>query len=299
MTEAKNDVLARAADHVLMSARVLERRRFEHLFGAGAAADVVAALVPYRNPDGGFGNALEPDCRAPGSQPVTTMGALSILDEAGVAEGELVEGMCDYFASVSAADGGAPFVHPSARGYPMAPWWQIPDDYVGSLIPTATVAGLLHKNGVEHPWLAPAADFCWRTIDALTDTHPYEVLACLSFLDHAPDRDRARLAAERLGETVRTRRLVRITGDEPVPDGYAPGEVKHPHDYAPRPDSLARHWFSDAELESGLDGLLAEQGADGGWPVRWRIWNPVIAYEWSGWVTIEALSVLTAYGRLS
>lgn len=296
MTE--NDLLARAGDYILHSARLLERRRFAYLFGDGSAEDVVAALAPYRNPDGGFGNALEPDCRAPGSQPVTTMGALSILDEVGAVGDELTHGMCVYFTSVSAPDGGLPFVHPSARGYPMAPWWRIPDEYAGSLIPTANVAGLLFKNGVDHPWLGPAAEFCWRHVDALTDTHPYEVLACLEFLDHHPDRDRARRAVDRLGQMVRSGRLVRLTGDEPTPPGYAAGELKMPHDYAPRPESLARQWFTDAELGSSVDGLVAEQGADGGWPVRWKIWHPVTAHEWGGWVTIEALSILRAYGRL-
>jgi hypothetical protein len=292
-------VLDRAADYVLRTSRILERRRFDHLFRGGSADAVAAALLPYRNPDGGFGNALEPDCRAPGSQPVTTMGALAMLDEIGAVGGELGRGICDYLLSVSAPDGGVPFVHPSARGYPMAPWWEIPAEHAGSLIPTATLAGLLHKNAVDDPWLGPATDFCWQHIDAITDTHPYEVLACLSFLDHAPDRDRARHAADGLGATVRKGQLVTITGDEPTPAGYASGEVKYPHDFAPSPDSLACQWFSAAELESGLDTLLAEQRDDGGWPVRWRIWLPVIAYEWGGWLTIEALTVLMAHGRLT
>jgi hypothetical protein len=292
-------VLDRAADHVLRNSRILERRRFDHLFGDGGADPVAAALVPYRNPDGGFGNALEPDCRAPGSQPVTTMTALAVLDEIGAVGGELGRGIPAYLRSISAADGGVPFVHPSARDYPRAPWWEIPGEYAGSLLPTATLAGLLHRNAVDDPWLGPATEFCWQRIDAITDTHPYEVLSCLSFLDHVPDRDRARRAADRLGETVRKGQMVRLTGDEPTPKGYTAGEVKYPHDFAPRPDSLACQWFSAAELESGLDTLLAEQRDDGGWPVRWRIWAPVIAYEWSGAVTIEALTVLMAHGRLT
>jgi hypothetical protein len=298
VTTTTSTVLDRAAGYVLSSARLLERRRFDHLFAGGTADAVVAALRPYRNPDGGFGHALEPDCRAPGSQPVTALAALGFLDEAGALGGELVRGVCDYLHSVSAPDGGVPFVHPSARGFPMAPWWQIPDSYEGSLIPTANIAGLLHKNEFDHPWLGPATEFCWKRVDALTDTHPYEVLACLAFLDHAPDRDRAARVADRLGETVRKGQLVRVTGSEPVPAGYSAGEVKYPHDYVPRPETLARQWFSDSELESGLDILLAEQRADGGWPVPWRIWNPVIEYEWGGWLTIEALTVLTAHGRL-
>lgn len=299
MTETlHSSVVDRAADYVLRTSRLLERRRFDFHFNGGSADAVLAALMPYRNPDGGFGNALEPDCRAPGSQPVTTMGALTFLDEVGAVSGELGEGICDYLSSVSAPDGGVPFAHPSARGFPLAPWWQIPDSYEGSLIPTGTICGLLHKNNLEHPWLAPAAEFCWGRIDAIADTHPYEVLACLGFLDHCPDRDRARDAADRLGRTVRKGQLVRISGDEPVPEGYTAGELMYPHDYAPRPESIARQWFSAAELESSLDALAQEQGADGGWPVRWRIWSPAIAHEWGGWVTIEALLILKAHGRL-
>jgi len=292
------DTLARAADFVLRTSRLLERRRFDYHFGDGDAEAVIAALLPYRNADGGFGNALEPDCRAPGSQPVTTMGALHFLDEVGAVAGELGDGICDYLSSLTAPDGGVPFVHPSARGFPVAPWWEVTDTNEGSLIPTANILGLLYKNNIAHPWVAGAAEFCWRRIDAIVDTHPYEVLACLEFLGHSPDRERAEAAADRLGRTVRKGQLVRISGDEPVPAGYTAGELPYPHDYAARPEGLARQWFADAEFESSLDALTAAQRADGGWPVRWRIWNPVIEYEWGGWLTIDALLVLRAYGRL-
>ena len=293
------DALTRATDHILRNARVLERRRFEFLFGSGGPDAVITALLPYRNADGGFGNALEPDCRAPGSQPVTTMNALEFLDEIGAVNSDLGRGICDYLVSVAAPDGGVPFVHPSARDFPRAPWWQIPAEYEGSLIPTAGILGMLYKNKVDHPWLGPADAFCRRRMDALTDTHPYEVIACLSLLDHHPDRARAAALADRLGETVRTRGLVRLTGEESTPDGYAEGELQYPHDYASRPESLARQWFSESEMESSLDVLAAEQGPDGGWPVRWQHWSPVIVHEWSPWLTIEALKTLRAYGRLS
>ena len=46
-------------------ARLLDRRRFEFLFGDGDAELVLAALRAYRNPDGGYGHGLEPDLRAP------------------------------------------------------------------------------------------------------------------------------------------------------------------------------------------------------------------------------------------
>ena len=48
-------------------ARLLERRIFEHRFQDGSAEAVERAIDAYRNADGDFGQALEPDCRTPHS----------------------------------------------------------------------------------------------------------------------------------------------------------------------------------------------------------------------------------------
>lgn len=284
-----------AEDYLLRHARILERRRFDHLFGGGAVEPVVAALVPYRNEDGGFGHALEPDGRGPGSQPVTVLAALGILDEVGAFASDLVPGACDYLVSISADDGGVPFVHPNIRDHPRAPWWEIPAGYAGSLVPTGSLAGLLHKNMVSHPWLGPATEFCWRRIEALTATSPYEAFAALQFLNNVADRPRAEAAAARLGALVREGgHVVLPSGTGSLPDGHD----YFPNDYAPAPEGLARQWFSDAELASAMDSLEMSQQDDGSWPVRWGIWTPATAHEWGGWVTIEALKTLRAYGRL-
>lgn len=52
-------------------ARVFDRRRFEATTTGGdpASEAVVQALDAYRNPDGSYGWGLEPDLRAPESQP--------------------------------------------------------------------------------------------------------------------------------------------------------------------------------------------------------------------------------------
>ena len=63
------DLLDAAAGFVWRTARLLDRHRFAHLFLDGDRAPVLAALAAYQNPDGGFGNALEPDLRGPASQP--------------------------------------------------------------------------------------------------------------------------------------------------------------------------------------------------------------------------------------
>ena len=58
-----------AAGFLTAGARVLDRRVFQRLFSGGAAEPVRDAVAAYRNADGGFGHALEPDLRTPASQP--------------------------------------------------------------------------------------------------------------------------------------------------------------------------------------------------------------------------------------
>jgi hypothetical protein len=51
------------------NARLLDRRRFDRLVDDRDPGAVLAGLAGYRNPDGGYGWGLEPDLRAPESQP--------------------------------------------------------------------------------------------------------------------------------------------------------------------------------------------------------------------------------------
>lgn len=299
----RSDVLDRAERFIWLNGRLLERRRFAYLFRHGSADDVLAALLPYRNADGGFGNALEPDGRGPSSQPGHVYSALRVLDEIGKCSGPVVTRICDYLASVSAPDGGVPPVLPTIGDEPRAPWWSPGSGTPsGMLLPTAAIVGLLERNRVGHPWIAKARAFCWNAIAALRDSHPYEVEYCLTFLEHASDRERASKEAERLVRLVRERRIVALDPNSldnvHITPGYAPGEVFTPTDYAPRPNSLACRWFSDKEILVNLDALEASQRDDGGWPVKWRIWTPITEFDWRPWVTIETLIKLRAYGRL-
>ncbi|MEU0300332.1 hypothetical protein ABZ252_12815 [Streptomyces sp. NPDC006175] len=293
--------LARAEQFIWLTARVLEQRRFAHLFLGGSADTVETALAAYLNEDGGYGHALEPDLRGPVSQPLHTAHALSVLDSIGRCGGMRVERICRYLTDVSTKEGALPALHPSQRGYPAAPFVPVVDDPPAELLATGPVVGLLHRNQVWHAWLFRATDFCWAAVDALEESHPYAIEAAVAFLDGVPDRARAESAADRLGQLVREQRLVvldpRRRAEYPVAPGYAPGEHHFPYDYARTPGSLARRWFSEGELESALDHLAAEQEEDGGWPVNWRQWAPGTALEGRPIVTIRALQTLRAYGR--
>jgi len=290
-----------AGQFLAANARVLERRRFERLFRGGAAGPVRDAVAAYRNPDGGFGHALEPDGRCPGSQPLAIDFALRVLLEDGAWDTALADGACGWLAAHAPADGGAVFVDPSMAGWPHAPWLVPEEGAPASPICTGLLAGTLHAaaavkgdgeagGGPAHPWLSQASGLLWARIDALGEVGPYDMRALFWFLDHVPDRDRARAAMGKIGPVIFDAGMVAL-------DPETPGEVHFPLDFAPLPGSLARVLFGREVIDAGLDHLAAAQQADGGWTFNWMAWSPAAEREWRGHVTVDALRVLRANGR--
>jgi hypothetical protein len=273
-----------------LNARLIDRHRFAWHFGDGPAEAVLTALRAYANPDGGFGNALEPDLRGAASQPVPAQHALEILHETGATDDPAIPRLCDFLAGITAPDGGVPFVLPTVRDAPHAPWWQAADEPVGSLVPTATLVGQLYLMGVDHPWLGPATDSCWTRIDKLSEAGAYDALAVLTFLDNVPDRDRAEAAFARLRGSILANTAL---------DPYAVGEAHFPYDFAPSPSGFGHRIYPDDIIEPHLDALVDAQQDDGGWPVNWPIWTPLVGHEWRAWMTMHRLRTLRAYGRLA
>ena len=64
---------------MLRNARAVELALWRCHFEHGDPKDVADALLAYQNEDGGFGNALEPDCWNPGSTPVATWTAIKYM----------------------------------------------------------------------------------------------------------------------------------------------------------------------------------------------------------------------------
>jgi hypothetical protein len=286
---SKPDIDA-AARFLAANGRVLDRRRFGRMFTGGEPGPVRDAVAAYRNPDGGFGHALEPDGRCPGSQPLAIELGLRVLHEADVWDGGLAGGACAWLAAHAPATGGAVFVDPSITGWPHAPWWVPEDGEPASLITTGLIAGILHARGVAHPWLDRATQLLWSRIGSLTRAGPYDMRALLRFLDNVPDRDRARAAVARLGPMIFDQGLVELTPG-------APGEVHTPLDFAPLPGSLARDLFTEPVINAHLDHLAVAQRDDGGWMFNWLAWSPAAEREWRGAITVDTLHLLHANGR--
>src|SRR3954470_20336294 len=98
-----------AADFLAGSARVLDRRRFDLLFGDGGAEAVLAAVDGYRNPDGGYGWGLEPALRSRTRPPGGPRPAMKASADVAPATGPRAAELCDWLVTATNPDGGLPF----------------------------------------------------------------------------------------------------------------------------------------------------------------------------------------------
>jgi hypothetical protein len=288
-----SDQLSAARSFMAGHARVLDRRRFELLFDGTDAEPVLAALGAYRNSDGGYGHGLEPDLRAPESQPAAAWHAFEVFaDVAPVTAPEAAE-LCDYLDAVALPDGGLPFALPIEDSSGSAPFWAQADPEAFSLQITAIVAA--HANRVaahdpavaRHPWLARATSCCLAAIGALEAAPEAYVLAfAVQLLDAVHDRDAAAPALlARLGEYVPRDGRLRVVGG-------LPDEALWPLDLAPEPGRPARTLLDESAVSADLERLAAGQKEDGGWTVDFQSYSPAAALEWRGYATVRALSVL-------
>jgi hypothetical protein len=268
--------------------RLIDRHRLATILDGAPAEPLLTALRAYRNPDGGFGHALEPDVRCPGSQPAAALQALQVLLDAGAAADPMVADAADWLVGVAEPDGGVTTVLPAAAGHPRAPWME-PSQGSGFL--TYALAGKLWRAGAGKEWLDHATEWCWEALERDQAIGGYTVKFAIEFLDAVPDPPRAAAALERL------RPALDHDGCIDVPGGTEDERIR-PLDLSPRPGLPSRTLFTDEQIESELDRLEAGQQEDGGWTVDYLQWCPAQALEWRGIATVSALGVLRAHGRL-
>lgn len=282
----RTEDIQRAVDFVHREGRVLERRILEAVVEGRPPESVGQVLRGYQNRDGGFGYGLEPDKRAPDSQPLDVEVAWQSLDWVGIAPTELVVPACDYLASLGA---GVSCVTRRAREHPHAPHWSdAPQE--PSLNPTASLAGYLWKWSIDHPWRAAATEFCWSALSGGPPDDAHSAICVLRFLEHVPDRDRAEAAVVALRSRLPSLALLHHDADA---EGYGVSPLQ----LVPDPRSPWRDLFADRVVEDHLDHLEKTQAEDGGWELTWPTIGPAAISEWRGRRTLENLIVLRAHGR--
>jgi len=118
--------LDRIHDFIASHARLLDRRRMELAVGAGDPDATLTVLARYRHPDGGFGWALEPDSRAPASQPVAALHAFEVFEEVAPLTSPLAVRLLDWLDAIALPDGAVPFALPGGASAGSAPMWGPP-----------------------------------------------------------------------------------------------------------------------------------------------------------------------------
>ncbi|HEV2713245.1 MAG TPA: hypothetical protein VGU26_09120 [Gaiellaceae bacterium] len=289
MTDLTNANVAAAERFVLANARLLERHRLACLLHGASTEPVVAALRAYRNPDRGFGHALEPDIRAPTSEPSATLHAFEVLAEVGRLDEPMLGEAAEWVASIAEPDGGIPFSLPASVAYPRAPFLGPPAP--GGSMFTMALAGWFHEAGLHTPWLERATAWSWAALAEPTELDAYGVKCAIDFLDHVPDEPRALKTLERL------RPRLAVDGSLPVTGGKE-GEKLTPLTLSERPAARSRSLFIDDQIEADLERLAREQQDDGGWMFDFGVWSEGQLAEYRGLFTFLALKALHVHGRL-
>lgn len=295
-----------ARDFLLHRARTLEAVRYRYHFENGSTGEVLAALAGFRNEDGGFGHALEPDLRTPASSALATSVALQILTEVNApASHPFIQGALAYLlASFDSSTQRWRIIPPEAESAPHAFWWMADgleerfDRFW--LNPRAELLGALWRfAGPERvSWLGTVTESVAHAIAA----HPRPLagadLLCVMRLAETPQ----------LPDAMRVRLQDRLQHDGAasvvtVPERWA-DYVLRPLEVAPTPDSPYAALFPEA-IQANLDYLIDSQGKDGAWLPVWS-WAPLdkIAWgkaerEWKGVLTLSALCELDAWGRVA
>ena len=136
----------KAKEFIYKNARPLDFARWLYLFENGSRENVLKVLSMYQNKDGGFGDALEPDCWNPISSPVQTWVATRIIREVGLKDKKhpIILSILNFLEKTEAFSG-----HiwqnsiPSNDDYPHAPWWDYSVTHEVNYNPTASIIGFI------------------------------------------------------------------------------------------------------------------------------------------------------------
>ena len=292
-----------AKNFIMDQGRTLDQRRFEFHFEAGSADAVLAALAPYQNDDGGFGNSLEPDIRISTSSAIATTVGFQALREIGVhAEHALVRKGIEYFvATFDESRQVWPIIPPEVKEAPHAPWWNYENsaETFGQFLvnPRAEIVGYLREFSDEVPtqFLKQLTTVVLEHLDSLPDQIEMHDLLCFARLAETEVLPNRNKVWEKLAQAA----APRVARNTEQLTGY----VLKPLWLVSSPESPLAAEFKE-EVEMNLDFEIEHQGEDGSWspnfswgdqyPETWQIAKK----EWQSRFTVDTLKTLRDFGRI-
>jgi len=309
MKKLTTDGFQRAVAFLKTSARPLERALVCWHFEDGSEETIVEELTRFRNSDGGFGHALEPDVRTPSSSALATAIALRLLAELDCPEGdELIDPAIGYLLeTLDRATLTWRVVPGDANDFPHAPWWHDEDGSLANtfhdflIVPRVLILGSLHAYAALVPpkLLEELTHSAIETIATrpVLGTGGGSDLEYVAYLATAPGLPQA--SRDLLTDRVAAAVPQVVVTDSSKWSGYCLTPLRA----APRPTSLGASSIRQV-LDAHLDWSIEHQADDGAWNPTWswfgdypEVW-PEAREEWRGILTLTMLRSLQSFGRL-
>ncbi len=282
----------KASNFIWRHGRLLERRIFECIFQGGSKNNILTALKAYQNEDGGFGNAIEPDLRAPNSHPLFMEFALRVLYDCNIKDKELSQKAYVYISNHADLKKGIPAIFTSSANYPRAEHWNNPVSTEPSINRLSGLIGLLKWQGVENSWLDKAVEICLQDISSNTYHDAHTILTAFCLLESLPQTDEILRLFMKLSKELFNADFFRL---DVAPQNYG----LSPLEFAPSPTSYCRSIFSDDTILDHLKVLESQQYDDGGWQIEWEPPGETAILEWRAYKTLKSIMILNSYNKIN
>jgi hypothetical protein len=286
-------------DYLSHNARPLDLALFNFHFYNGPPQAVLDELQNYQNTDGGFGHALEMDCRLPDSTAIATSQAFRIMHELGTTgENDLVQRGVKYLmSSYDESRLGWAIVRPEVDDYPHAPWWGYKAAMTGFGWgnPSADLLGFLIKYGDSEV----AGLVTTLKAKALVRIHEVELS---DFHEVFNFKALYELADESLGERLKDplERLI-VGAANTNPDEWG-SYTATPIKFVSSPNDPFAHLFSKEILQKNVEFVTESLINGDHWEPNWD-WDgaypddwTVAKREWSGDMTVKNALILKNFG---
>lgn len=281
-------------------ARKLDLYLYEHLFESAGSTPIISELSTYQNPDGGFGNALEPDLRLPDSSVLATTVAFQYLSQIDIGTNHaMINNAIRYLLSThDNARNGWVNIPTTADKYPRAPWWSY--ESAKSSVewgnPSAEVLGYLLKyaNDADAGLIRKLSERALSRLSEIDEPEPHEIKCYIRLYESAGQE-----LQELLYELI-AKHIMLVTKTNPKDwQGY----VSKPLTFINSPTSPFTNLFEENLLLENAQFLQKQVIDNNHWEPTWewgRFYNDwaKAKQEWSGKITVENLQILKAFGLI-
>lgn len=296
----------RAARFMHEQARPLEKALYQYHFERGSRTNALAALVPYQNPDGGFGHGLEPDIRTPASSVIATITAFDILRRIRADEDTpgLPAALAYLVGAYDVERERWPIIPPEVEDAPHAPWWGYEDSEENFrhfwANPRASVVAYLQQFRRLSP--SPFTEGARQAVidDLMRYSQRMEMHDLMCFIDLLETDELPREDYESILDKLRRALPHSAELDVGQWDGYGLQPIQAVY----YPGSPLASVIDPEIIDANLDFLIERQQPDGSWAPNWS-WDFIDAQawataekEWRGILTLRTLKTLRAYDRL-